>query len=137
MPTDPETTEALHALDRLHGALEDLVVRGLRSAGPAQLAALDSLRQEFERVGAAHLAGRLAALLDALRADDRAAADALLRAQASLRLFGRLLSGGVAPGAAAAGLYPARRRRGIDALHPQRHDLLAPPAGLLPQPRLD
>jgi hypothetical protein len=92
MPTDPETAEALHALDRLHGALEDLVVRGLRSAGPAQLAALDSLREEFERVGAGHLAGRVASLLDALRADDRAAADALLRAQAGLRLFERLLT---------------------------------------------
>jgi hypothetical protein len=84
--------EILQAVDRLAGVLADLVVRGLRSSGPAQLAPLEALREEFERVGAAHLAGRIAELLDAIRRDDRGAAAALLRAQTSLRLFERILS---------------------------------------------
>jgi hypothetical protein len=87
-----EIREIQHAIDHLHTALGDLIVRGLRSAGPAQLAPLENLREEFERVGADHLAGRIAALLAAVRQDDRSAAEALLRAQTSLRLFERLLS---------------------------------------------
>jgi hypothetical protein len=92
-PTDTnEVAEVMQTLDRLHAALADLVVRGLRSAGPAQLAPLEALREEFSRIGAEHLAGRLGDLLDAIRADDRGAAAALLRAQTSSRLFERLLT---------------------------------------------
>ena len=87
-----EIDEILQAVDRLHGALADLVLRGLRSAGPAQLAPLEALREEFDRVGAGHLAGRVGELLDAARRDDRSAAAALLRAQTSLRLFERVLT---------------------------------------------
>jgi hypothetical protein len=86
------TNEILQAVDRLAGVLADLVVRGLRSAGPAQLVPLEALREEFDRIGAAHLAGRIAGLLDAVRRDDRSAAAALLRAQTSLRLFERILT---------------------------------------------
>jgi hypothetical protein len=87
-----ETAEILQAIDRLHEALAEMVVRGLGAAGPARLAVLRGLREEFDRVGAAHLAGRLAALLDAAGRADRPAAAALLRAQTSLRLFERLLT---------------------------------------------
>jgi hypothetical protein len=91
--TNPnEVAEVLQTLDRLHAALADLVVRGLRSAGPAQLAPLEALREEFGRIGAEHLAGRLGDLFDAVRNDDRGAAAALLRAQTSSRLFERLLT---------------------------------------------
>jgi hypothetical protein len=88
----PETDEIVRAIGHLQGAFEDLAVRGLRSAGPQQLAPLESLREEFERIGADHLAGRVAALLSAIRNDDRGAAAALLRAQTSLRLFERMLT---------------------------------------------
>jgi hypothetical protein len=87
-----EAIEVLQTVDRLNAALADLVVRGLRSAGPAQLAPLEALREEFGRIGAEHLAGRLGELLDAVRNEDRSAAAALLRAQTSLRLFERLLT---------------------------------------------
>ncbi len=87
-----DVAEVLQTVDRLHTALADLVVRGLRSAGPAQLAPLEALREEFGRIGAEHLAGRLGELLAAVRNDDRGAAAALLRAQTSLRLFERLLT---------------------------------------------
>jgi hypothetical protein len=88
----PETDEIVQTVGRLEGALEDLTVRGLRSAGPEQFALLDALREEFERIGAGHLAGRIAALVTAIRAGDRGAAAALLRAQASLRVFERILT---------------------------------------------
>ncbi|MBN9521703.1 hypothetical protein J0H58_24845 [bacterium] len=97
-----EIAELRAALDRLHAAMDDLVVRGLRSAGPPDLARLGALRDEFRDAGAAHLAERLGVLLDAVRADDRAAAPALLRAITTFRLFDRVLTLEVA-GAALAG----------------------------------
>ena len=57
------------------------------------------MREEFERIGAAHLATRIATLVEAIEKDDRAAASALLRAQTSLRVFERLLTLQVAAGA--------------------------------------
>src|SRR5262249_2718271 len=65
--TMSEVAEVLQTIDRLNAALADLMVRGLRSAGQAQLGPLDALREELERIGAAHLAGRITALLDAIR----------------------------------------------------------------------
>lgn len=96
-----EIAELRDALDRLHAGLNDLVVRGVRAAGPQDLSRLDALRDEFRAAGAEHLAGRLTTLGDALRADDRAAAPALLRAMTSLRLFDRMLTLEVASSALA------------------------------------
>ncbi len=87
-----EIEELRDALDRLHAALDDLVVRGLRSAGPRDLARLAALRDEFRAAGAEHLAGRLDTLEAAIRADDRDASPALLRAMTALRLFDRMLT---------------------------------------------
>jgi hypothetical protein len=87
-----ETADIVRAVERLQGAFEELAVRGLRSAGPQQLASLQALREELDKVGAGHLAGRVAAVIDAVRSDDRGAAAALLRAQASLRVFERVLT---------------------------------------------
>lgn len=84
--------EVLRTVDRLHGILADLMVRGLRSAGEAQVAPLEAVQQELDRIGASHLSGRIQALVDAIRDDDRGAARALLRAQTSLRLFERVLT---------------------------------------------
>jgi hypothetical protein len=87
-----ETDEIVRAIERLQGAFEDLAVRGLRSAGHQQLANLQALREELEKVGAGHLAGRIAALIQGVRNDEPGAAAALLRAQASLRVFERVLT---------------------------------------------
>jgi hypothetical protein len=103
-----EIDELRDALDRLHAALDDLIVRGLRAAGSPELARLTALRDEFRQAGAEHLAGRLGELADSVRADDRAAAPALLRAMTSARLFDRMLTLEVASAAlAAAAAIPA------------------------------
>jgi hypothetical protein len=102
-PVD-EIAELRDALDRLHAALDDLVVRGLRSAGAQELARLASLRDEFRLAGAGHVAGRLAELIDLARAGDRAAAPAMMRALTSIRLFDRMLTLEVAGAALASAL---------------------------------
>src|SRR5436305_10503600 len=97
-----EIAELRDALDRLHAVMDDLTVRGLRAAGPQDLARLAALRDEFRAAGAGHIAERLGTLADAVRADDRAAAPALLRAMTAARLFGRMLTLEVAGAALAA-----------------------------------
>lgn len=87
-----EIAELRDALDRLHAALDDLAVRGLRAAGPQDLAKLTALRDEFRGAGAEHIAGRLDAAIEAVRADNRAAAAGLLRAMTAARLFDRFLT---------------------------------------------
>ncbi len=97
-----EIAELRESLDRLYTALDDLVVRGLRAAGPRDLARLIGLRDEFQTAGAGHIAGRLSEVVDLVRADDRTAAPALMRAVTSLRLFDRMLTLEVAAMALAA-----------------------------------
>ena len=93
-----EFTELRQALDRLHSAIDELAVRGLRAAGPQDLAKLSALRDEFQSAGAGHIAGRLNTALEAARADDRGSAAALLRAMTAARLFDRMLTLEVAKG---------------------------------------
>jgi hypothetical protein len=87
-----EIAELRDALDRLHAAMDDLAARGLRAAGPQDLAKLVALRDEFRDAGAGHLAERLSAAIDAVRSDDGGAAAALLRAMTAARLFDRMLT---------------------------------------------
>jgi hypothetical protein len=87
-----EIEELRGGLDRLSAALDDLLVRGVRSAGAQDLARLSALRDELRASGAEHLSGRLATLVDAVAAGDRGAAAALMRAITSLRLFERMLT---------------------------------------------
>lgn len=87
-----ELAELRDALDRLHTALDDLAMRGLRSAGPQDLTRLTALRDEFKDAGAAHIAERLTTTIDAVRADDRNSAATLLRSMVASRLFDRMLT---------------------------------------------
>jgi len=87
-----QIAELRDGLDRLHAALDDLVVRGVRAAGARDLSRLSALRDEFRAAGAEHLAGRLSALVDAVASGDRGAAAALMRASTSLRLLDRMLT---------------------------------------------
>ena len=87
-----ETDELRDALDRLHAAMDDLVVRGVRSAGTQEITRLSALRDEFRIAGAESLAGRLAALVDAVKAGDRSAATALMRVVTAARLFDRMFT---------------------------------------------
>jgi len=87
-----EIAELRDALDRLHAAMDDLVIRGVRSAGPVEVTRLGALRDEFRTAGAEHLAEKLATLIDAVNAGERSAAPALLRAVTTFRLFDRMLT---------------------------------------------
>ncbi|HEX5270937.1 MAG TPA: hypothetical protein VFW33_10635 [Gemmataceae bacterium] len=92
MSPTTDTAEIVQTVERLRGEFDDLAVRGLRPAGPEHLATLDALCEEFRRIGAEHLAGLIVAVVEAIRGNDRDAARALLRAQASLRVFERVLT---------------------------------------------
>ena len=94
-----EIAELRDALDRLGAAMEDLAVRGLRAAGPRELAKLEGLRDEFRAAGAGHVAQRLESAISAARADDRGAAAKLLAAMTATRLLERMLTLEVAAGA--------------------------------------
>jgi hypothetical protein len=98
-----EVDEIQHTIKHLQGVLDDLCVRGLRSAGARELNLLQTLQTEFERIEAHHLASRVARLREELAAGNRTAAAALLKTQASLRVFERILTLDVAQ-AALAGL---------------------------------
>jgi len=87
-----ERDDLCATIETLRGQLEGLVVRGLRVAGPSDIKALDGAHVELTRAEAHYLAGRIKTLADALRADDRSAASALLRAQMTLQVFERVLT---------------------------------------------
>jgi hypothetical protein len=87
-----EIAELRDALDRLHAAMDDLVVRGVRAAGPPEVTRLGALRDEFRTAGAEHLAEKLTTLVDAIQSGERVAAPALMRAVTTFRLFDRMLT---------------------------------------------
>src|SRR5205809_5876738 len=72
--------------------MDDLVVRGVRAAGPKDVAKLTALRDEFRTAGAEHLAEKLTTLIKAVESGDRSAAAALMRAVTTFRLFDRMLT---------------------------------------------
>jgi hypothetical protein len=84
--------EIVYTLGRLQAELEDLAVGGLRAAGPERLPVLKTLRDDLGRAGASAIATRLDTLVEAIRDDRRDAGAALMRAQAGVRLFERLLT---------------------------------------------
>jgi hypothetical protein len=84
--------EIAHTIERLRKEFDALAVRGLRAAAPADLAVLRAAGEEFERIGAAHLAERIQGVIRGIETGDAGAAAALLQAQTSLRLFDRVLT---------------------------------------------
>jgi hypothetical protein len=87
-----EVLEIQQIVDHLQGVLENLITRGLRAAGVAERNSLATLGEELTRIGAGHLAERVEALREALETDDADGPNRLLKAQASLRLFERVLT---------------------------------------------
>jgi hypothetical protein len=87
-----EVHEIQQVVEHLHGVFENLLTRGVRSAGTAERNALTTLGAELMRVGAPHLAGRVRALNAALESNSADAPSHLLKAQASLRLFERVMT---------------------------------------------
>lgn len=86
------TAELMLTIDQLNKTFEDLCIRGLRSAGTDELNKLASIQEELDRIGAAHLCSRLEQVVQGIRNGSRNAAPALMQAQASLRLFERILT---------------------------------------------
>ena len=89
---NPETEEITYHLQQLQAEFEDLAVGGLRTMGPEHLPLLQSLSEHFTQIGATHSGQCLHDLTNAIRNNDKGAAVALMRAQASLRLFERILT---------------------------------------------
>ncbi|MFT5326472.1 MAG: hypothetical protein ACI8P0_004347 [Planctomycetaceae bacterium] len=87
-----EIPEIVQTIEFLQREFEELAIRGLRTCGPEHLTALTHVCEEFSGIGAAHLAGRIRELIHAIESDDRKAAEALLRAQSTLRTFERVLT---------------------------------------------
>jgi hypothetical protein len=87
-----ERREVAATLEALRAELDGLTVRGLRTAGPKDLAKLAAMHEELQRIGASFLARRLGALLEKTRADDRGAARAMMQVQSTLRVFERVLT---------------------------------------------
>src|SRR5262245_20018439 len=94
-----EALEIQQLVQHMQGVLEDLVTRGLRSAGSGERRALATLGDELGRIGAGHLAERVEALRNALETDAVDGPSRLFQTQASLRLFERVLTLEVAHGA--------------------------------------
>src|SRR5262245_49827891 len=90
------TAEILQTLEHVRATLDDLCIRGLRSAGSEQINTLTTLEQEFERIGAAHVASRLGTVIRAVRSGGHDGPKHVMRAQASVRLFERILTLSVA-----------------------------------------
>lgn len=78
--------------DAVRSEIEQLYVRGLASSSAAERRKLASLAEEWDRIGAGHVASRLTAALRAAEADAREAPRALLSAYTSLAVFERVLS---------------------------------------------
>ncbi len=71
-------SEVVQTVERLRGALDLLVIRGLRAAGADQVALLESHASELRGMGAEHLAVSLDRLVEETRDGNREAARALL-----------------------------------------------------------
>jgi len=91
--------EIAGTIEQLRNELESLTVRGIRATGPEHLALLRAAAEEFERIGAEHMSGRISQVVAGLESADAAAATSLLNALTSLRLFDRVLTLDVAAGA--------------------------------------
>jgi hypothetical protein len=87
-----DNVEIVQTIEHLQRTFEDLMLRGLKAAGPGEINTLTNIREECERIGAYHLASRVGAIVEAIQSGSRTGAEALMKAQTSLRLFDRILT---------------------------------------------
>ncbi len=87
-----DTVEIVQTIEHLQRTFEDLMLRGLKAAGPGEINTLTNIQEECERIGAYHLASRVGAIVEAIQSNSRTGAEALMKAQTSLRLFDRILT---------------------------------------------
>ena len=84
--------EINQTLLQLQQLFRDLTVGGVLTAGSDKVSTLRTLHEEFARIGASHIAEHLAKLLLAIEHNSQESAVLLMRAQASVQLFARILS---------------------------------------------
>ncbi len=87
-----DTQEVAYTLEHLRTVLENLVVKGLGSASVEQVSSLTSIREECERIGAYYLSESVANVVEGIQSGSNTAAGALMKAQATLRVFERILT---------------------------------------------
>lgn len=87
-----DVAEVMETLQRLRYEFEDIAVGGTRAVGLDRVTALRAMQAECERIGATHIAQRLTQLATAIEDGDRSAAEHLMKAQASVRVFERMLT---------------------------------------------
>lgn len=89
---DDTFQEVSFTVEQVQQLFRDLTVGGLLTAGADKINMLKTLAGEFSRIGASHISEHLQKLLKAIEANSRESAVLLMRAQASIRLFDRLLT---------------------------------------------
>src|SRR5262249_29674371 len=121
--------------DALRTDIETLFVRGLAASAPSDRRGLEARTEEWEKVGAAHVASRLRAALSAADADAKDAAYKFLSAYTSLHAFERVLSLEVARGSWEAFLAAHREESEEEAVPSLRQPPAEPPALTLEDPK--
>lgn len=92
MITQQNIDEIIYTIEQIQALFQDLIIGGLRTATQERLNSLKSMRDEFERIGAVHIADQLTQLYEALQNDSPQAASILMSAQARIRLLERILT---------------------------------------------
>jgi len=82
----------VYQLRQLQEECEDLAIGGLRSVGPERIPLLRQLAEQLSQIGALHLSEQWRTLIDAINSNDKSAAAALMRVQANIKLFERILT---------------------------------------------
>lgn len=92
MITQQNIDEIVYIIEQIQTLFQELVIGGLRTASQERLNTIASLQEEFERIGAVHIAEQLSELHQALISDSPEAAAILMRTQARVRLLERILT---------------------------------------------
>ncbi len=84
--------EAMQTIEQIKQLFRDLTVGGLLTAEADKINTLRTLGEEFSRIGANHISEKLNDLLRGIENNSKQSAPLLMRAQASIQLFERLLT---------------------------------------------
>jgi len=84
--------EVSYTIEQVKKLFQDLTIGGLLTAETDKINTLNMLYQEFSRIGASHIAEKLELLLQAIENNQHESAVLLMRAQASIQLFERILN---------------------------------------------
>ncbi|MBX9695744.1 MAG: hypothetical protein K2Z81_25390 [Cyanobacteria bacterium] len=87
-----DTEEVAYTLEHLRTVLENLVVKGLGSTTADQISSLSAIREECERIGAYYLSESIATVVNSIQNGSNTAAGALMKTQATVRVFERVLT---------------------------------------------